>query len=538
MPPTDNEPRDDLPGDDLLAETRSCMDLQQQVVELLVPCLTVIAHPDPRRVGERAGLTALVSGSSEELSRLEPRFAPVGGGEARPLEDPFVSRKPVLLTAGADGAVVVDASQLKSGVLLNQEPVSSPTACSPEELTQGVLIQLANRVVLVLRLTELTTTAPPCAALIGESAGILRIRQEIQRVADLDFPVLLRGESGTGKELVARAIHDAGPRRDQPYRAVNIGAIPGSIAAAELFGATKGAYSGADKSREGYFQQAAGGTIFLDEIGEAPEEVQVLLLRTLDTGQIQPVGAAKTVTANARVISATDANLEAAAADGGFRSPLLHRLSSYEITLPPLRDRRDDFGRLFYHFLEQEFAALSEPNPVGKDKDHPWVPADLVARLAAFHWPGNVRQLRNVVRQLVVGSRGEPQMRLVDKVQKLLDDGSGAPAANDASASTAATPKSDSKQYRQPYEISTEELLAALRAEGWNLNRTATRLDISRTTLYKLIDECPDIRKASDLTADEIKACREKFAGDLAAMADHLQVSPRGLQLRIKKLRL
>jgi two-component system nitrogen regulation response regulator GlnG len=172
--------------------------------------------------------------------------------------------------------------------------------------------------------------------------------------------VLLRGETGTGKELAARALHDAGPRRRRGFLAVNMGAVPPTLAAAELFGAARGAFTGADQKRIGYFTRADGGTLFLDEIGETPAEVQILLLRALDNREIQPVGGGDPQPVDVRLIAATDADLEGAMAAVRFRSTLLHRLSGYEIFLPQLRDRREDFGRLFLHFLSQELEATGQ----------------------------------------------------------------------------------------------------------------------------------------------------------------------------------
>ena len=199
------------------------------------------------------------------------------------------------------------------------------------------MLLLAGRIVLVLH------PMPPAPAreveglgLTGDSAAMAQVRADVRRVADLEVAVLLRGETGTGKELVARAIHRRSPRRSRPYLAVNMGAIPPALAAAELFGAARGAFTGADQRRTGYFSQAHGGTLFLDEIGETPPEVQVLLLRALETGEIQPVGAEAPRRVDVRVLAATDADLEAAIAAGRFRAPLLHRLNGYEIRLPAL----------------------------------------------------------------------------------------------------------------------------------------------------------------------------------------------------------
>jgi two-component system nitrogen regulation response regulator GlnG len=167
----------------------------------------------------------------------------------------------------------------------------------------------------------------------------------------VNAPVLLRGESGTGKELVAHAIHEASPRRTGPYVAVNMAAIPPSLAAAELFGATRGAFTGADHDRPGYFSRAHRGTLFLDEIGETAPEVQALLLRVLEAGEVQAVGGLEPRRVDVRVLAATDADLQGMTAMDRFRAPLLHRLMAGYLQVPALRARREDFGRLLYAFL-------------------------------------------------------------------------------------------------------------------------------------------------------------------------------------------
>ncbi|HEU4537176.1 MAG TPA: sigma 54-interacting transcriptional regulator, partial [Polyangiaceae bacterium] len=182
-----------------------------------------------------------------------------------------------------------------------------------------------------------------------------------------------------------------------------MGAVPKELAAAELFGAARGAYTGSTHDREGLFRSAQGGTLFLDEVGEAPPEVQVMLLRALETGEVHPVGAKAPVAVDVRLVAATDANLESQIRDGRFKEPLLHRLAGYEIRLPPLRERREDIGPLFYHFARGELEATGEARRLAPADPYeaPWLPAPIAARLVRHPWPGNVRQLRNWARQIV-----------------------------------------------------------------------------------------------------------------------------------------
>jgi two-component system, NtrC family, nitrogen regulation response regulator GlnG len=517
----------------------------------LVPGLTILHHPDADRVGERVTLAGLASGRQVKLSRGEPAFSPPGRSLLRPLTAPYLSRRPLRLAPGNEpGGVRLLCAESGTAVVADGEPVAGELEIPPARLERGVVLLLANRVVLLLsRIDPQSMAGAPGFGLVGESATVLALRREIQRVAGLDVPVLLRGETGTGKELVARALHDAGPRRGRPWLALNMAAVPPTLAAAELFGAARGAYTGADRKRDGAFQRADGGTLFLDEVGETPPEVQALLLRVLESREVQPVGSEEIRRVDVRLVAATDADLEGAVAGGRFRAPLLHRLAGYEIRLPALRERRDDFGRLFLHFLRQELAALGETSRLTPPPEaRSWVPASLVARLAACDWPGNVRQLRNAVRQIVIAGRDAGEAGMWLQAERLFQeaaqeaarqarptdsDPAGAPAVP-----AAGSEKRSRKAYRRPEDIDDDDLIAALRANRWLIQRTAVQLGISRGSLYDQIEKSPRIRKASDLSREEIEACRASHGEDLDSVAEALEVSKRGLQLRMTQLGL
>ena len=512
----------------------------------LTPGLTVLWHPDPGRVGERAVLPELTSGRIVELSRLSPELIAPGGSTRRPLEDAHLSRTPVVLRPDGD-AVVIDASSTRTQVEVEGVVETGSRRIALDELDRGVVLLLADRVALLLhRLDPLSEPDLERHGLVGESPGILRLCREIRQVADLDVPVLVRGETGTGKELVAGAIHRAGPRRDGPYLAVNLAGVPQSVAASELFGAAKGAFTGADRARRGYFERAAGGSLFLDEIADVPPDVQVLLLRALESGEIQPVGAGETRRTDARLIAATDGNLESAVSDGSFREPLLHRLAGFVLEIPPLRDRRDDLGRLMLHFLRLELEQVGEAHRLDAPRPgaHPWLPAPLVARLALYPWPGNVRQLRNVVRELVIGSRGSAQVQLRPTVERLLDEAvperlthAGSPAAMSATSTTGGqTPEPGPG--RRPDEINEAELRAALKASQWRPFAAARRLGISRGSIYDLMEKSPSIRNASDLSKDEVEDALDRADGSVEEASLELEVSSLGLRRRLKQLGL
>ncbi len=505
---------------------------------LRLPALTVLYHPDLRRIGARVFLNELLVGREVLLSRNQPELSRPDQLVGQPLEDNHLSRRPVRLRSVEDGGIELLLDGSRTAVVAQGMSVLQEHRFSAAEVERGAVLELSGRVVLLLHMAITPGVTPPRFGLIGDSTGLLRVRADIQRVSDLEVPVLLRGETGTGKELAARAIHDAGPRRSGPFLGVNLGAIPPTLSASELFGAVRGAFTGSVAQQEGYFRRAHGGTLFLDEIGEAPPEVQVMLLRALETGEIFPVGSQAPLRADVRVIAATDIDLEGRVRDGGFRAPLLHRLSGFEIWLPPLRERREDIGRLLFHFLRQELARIGEGHrldPESRSCDPLWLPPRLVSRLARYDWPGNVRQLRNVARQLVIGSRGLPRLETGPQVERLLraDEpaGAGEHPAEDS-------PPFPVARWRRPSEVREDELLAVLRENRWDLKATALALRISRTSLYALIDESPHIRKASDLSAEEIERSFHEKGGDLDAMAEGLEVSKKALGRRLREMKL
>jgi two-component system, NtrC family, nitrogen regulation response regulator GlnG len=497
-----------------------------------LPGLTVLYHPDLQRVGERALLADLAAGRPERLSRLVPRFAaPVSDAVATPIGHLRLSREPLLFETRGDG-ILLRLAASPTTVVADGQPVTGERLFEPAEIERGVVLLLAGRVVLLLhRLDPYIDSALPRYGLVGEHPAMIGLRRSLQQAADAPVPVLLRGESGTGKELVAAALHQAGDRRDGPFLAVNMAAVPATLAAAELFGAARGAFTGADRRREGFFARAHGGTLFLDEVGEMPVEVQTLLLRCLETGEIQPVGEAPR-RVDVRLISATDADLEAAVAAGRFRAPLLYRLEGYCLRLPPLRERREDFGRLLVEFLRQELAAVGESQRLTADP--PWLPAELVARLALLLWPGNVRQLRNVIRQLVLSNRGQNEARLDPALAEALREPKAAPQPLPDSVVSPSSELPVHLKPRKPAEITEDELLAALRATRFRPHAAARRLGIPRPSIYHLMNRSVRVKTAADLSPQELAEARERFGDDLAAMAAALEVSEQGLRRRLR----
>ncbi len=230
--------------------------------------------------------------------------------------------------------------------------------------------------------------------LVGSGSEMQRVRELIAKVAPTNSTVLVRGETGTGKELVARALHEQSLRADQPFVAVNCGALPESLIESELFGHRKGAFTGADEHRVGLFEVADGGTLFLDEIGELPKAMQAKLLRVLESGEIRRVGDNESFRVDVRVICATHRNLQEMVENGDFREDLMFRINTFEIWLPPLRSRLDDIEQLAKH-LYCRFRPSAKP-------DDELFSAEALETLQAHVWPGNVRELANVIEHATI----------------------------------------------------------------------------------------------------------------------------------------
>ncbi len=498
----------------------------------LLPALTVLTHPVLSRIGERAFLADLARGREVSLSRNEPRFSAPDSRAGASLGDLFLSRQPLKLRPLPSGGVRLSRADSPIHTVIDGCELAESRDLSSGELDDGAVLELAGRVALLLHRRPPPLPGPPDGfGLIGASAGIETVRQAIARVAPLSIPALIRGETGTGKELVARALHEHSPRARGPFFGVNLGALTSTLAAAELFGSRRGAFTGSVADQAGFFARASGGTLFLDEIGEAPPEVQAMLLRALESGEILPVGAQSPRRVDVRIVAATDLDLEEAVRTGAFRSPLLHRLAGYSIRLPPLRHRREDLGRLLLWLLRRELERMGEAPPAMDPCGEPWLPVSLMARLAHHPWPGNVRQLQNVARHLAVDGRGLPVLPDLD-LADLLPEPAPLRAPADPAAPEPGHPS------RRPAEVSEDELLATLQAHRWNLKATAAALGIARTSLYVLMERSSRVRPASEVPAAEITAAHARHGGELAAMIADLQVSERALRQRLKDLGL
>ena len=299
----------------------------------------------------------------------------------------------------------------------------------------------------------------------------------VRKVAASSIPVLVLGETGTGKEVLARAIHRAGPRRDAPLRTVNCGAIPGTLIESVLFGHVRGAFTGADRDSPGLFEQADGGTLLLDEVGELSPAAQAALLRVLETKRVTRVGATDEIPADVRVVAATHRDLEAMVAQGQFRQDLLYRLNTMVMRIPPLRERPEEIealAELFAKEASRESGGRVRGIDAGEARE----------RLRAYAWPGNVRELRNVIERAVVVCGGET-IGLEDLPERIRSDAPEPTASAPPGALPPADPDADFKDRVRQYE--TQLILDALERAGGNQTQAAKLLRMPlRTLVHKL----------------------------------------------------
>ncbi|GAB4557435.1 MAG: hypothetical protein Tsb0020_01600 [Haliangiales bacterium] len=506
-----------------------------------VPCLTLLYHTDLGRIGQRAVLDSVMQGEDVRISRCELAFCHPGETQGATLDDPYVSAsKSVRLTMRWPHGLEISADPGLRATL-DSTPLDCARTVALAELRRGAVLVLARRVVILVHLVVAGHPAPDSLGLVGHSDAIEGVRRAVCRVADLDVPVLIRGESGVGKERIARAIHDRSGRAGRAYLAINMAAINRETAVSELFGHGRGAFTGAVSRHAGVFEQADGGTLFLDEIGDTPESIQPVLLRVLESGDIQPLHESSR-RVDVRILAATDADLEAARERGAFRSALLYRLAGFEIHVPPLRERRDDIARLVVHLLGRELERTGESHRLRAPATpaRPWFPPRLMVRLVVHPWKnGNVRQLANVVRQLVIANRGADVLELDQHVRRLLDARRGdAEPVHEGSVSADEAPAKGTNKRVAAAEITEDELVAAYTANQYAIRPTAAALGLPVSSLYSMIEKSATLRTLKEIPTDELVRCAAEAGGDLDALSRRLRVSARALKRRLKDLGL
>ena len=414
-----------------------------------------------------------------------------GNGNAALIEleklDPDVAFCDLMMPPGPDGLATLEAMRargLEAPVIMMSGKAQLSDAVRATQLgafqflekplsPESTLVTL--RAALELRRTQLenrvlrTQVATP-GELVGEGRAMARLRAQIAQVAPADSRVLITGESGTGKELVAAAIHRGSRRAKRAFVAVNCAAIPRELVESELFGHERGAFTGATERREGRFALADGGTILLDEVGDLSLEAQAKLLRVLETGELQRVGAERTERVDVRLLAATNRQLSQAVGAGNFREDLFFRLNVFPIELPPLRDRLEDLPALVAHLA-------ARVKPVGT----PTFTTEAVACFAAYRWPGNVRELANLVERILIISGGAREIG-AEQVMAVLPEAGGAGTAG-RGAPPSATPGLPLSDALDEYE--RQLIRAAMAKAGGNVAEVARILQTDRANLYR-----------------------------------------------------
>ena len=307
----------------------------------------------------------------------------------------------------------------------------------------------------------------------GESRLAKKLQEYIQLVSPTDMSVLIRGESGTGKEYVARAIHNYSKRADKPFVSIDCGTLSKELAASELFGHIKGSFTGAVVDKRGQFEEANGGTLFLDEIGNLSYDVQVKLLRALQERVIQPIGANKTVQVDVRVIAATNEDLVGASSKGNFREDLYHRINEFEILVPPLREREKDLELFINYFMDRANAELGrEVSDLGPE---------VKAVFAAYDWPGNLRELKNVIKRMVLLTQGHTA-----EISSLPEDMVVSMKTKENKNTDQGT-EGDLKSMSEAHE--RQLIIEVLEKVRYNKSKAAQMLNIDRKTLYNKLEK-------------------------------------------------
>jgi len=488
--------------------------------------ITVLWHPEPAMIGSQ--FLHSRSHGELELNRFTPLFCHPGQS-GLPLAVGTISRTPILLRWQDAQSVMLEVPPSRMVVEVNGQEVQQQLSLSSSQIDQGVVISLGRSVFLCLHWMRSLPQFNLIPEIIGVGSAAIQLREQIRQMAKSDLPVLLLGETGTGKELAAKAIHQFSARANAPLVTVNMAALNETLAAADLFGASKGAYTGAAQTRKGYFAEAAGATLFLDEVGNTPASIQPMLLRVLETGDYRPLGASQDCRSTARILSATDQNLY----QGNFNHALLRRLESLVLHLPPLKQRREDLGVLIQHILTREPGEATLASEF---------PGEILNSLFCYDWPGNVRQLAQVIRRVCL----QLQTGQVPDLSGLLEQASlPALTANSVHPklrsgnldstmvggnSAAHPPNSNAQSRKKLHEISPDAVLTAMRNQRWEILAAAQELGVSRPSMYKLIEQHPLIRRAQDIPVTEIQSALLASQQQIDRCAEILQTPAEALR--------
>jgi len=508
-------------SDDALRDPMIDSDAHQEL------CLVIAFHPDISRIGERCSIPC--SDDALLVGRHSPRFSAAGGSQATGVGDSYVSREAFSLQRQSTQwslSRIAGRSRLR----VNGQEIPAREQFSAEQLQQGVIVSLGQRVVLHIRLQHpqplQQDTTGLLASLKGVSPAMQQLRGSTAVAASSSDDVLLVGPTGSGKERIAHAIHGLSSRSSGPWVAVNMAALPVEIASASLFGARKGAYTGADTHRSGFFQQADGGTLFLDEVGDTPAPLQPMLLRALQEREIQVVGG-KTQRVDLRVIAAMEHDPDALREQ--FRPALRYRLGAQEIHLPTLAERREDVALLAADLFNEHARCDGRSWDVGHSEMNVRAWARLFEQLLIYSWPGNIRELQHTVAQISSCSTEELQLSATLKARLAI-----VPLA----PVTVKDPEPD-RQVNEASpmrlaDISDADFVAAWEAAKYEVSAIARQLGVSRSAIYRRLESLRQCRLAADVPLGEMLSALDACRGDLRATAERLAVSQRGLKTRLR----
>ena len=488
-----------------------------------VPALTILWHPDLDRVGEVA---LLEDDGVLGFTRDAPAFFVPGSNVGRPIAHRMMARDPVVGFASAQGRLEIRPGSTDIEVRVDGVRFDRARQLSPAEVGRGVILTVARAFAFCLHSIRHPVTRSPNLGLVGSSDAIDDIRHAITRAAGRADTVLIRGESGTGKELVARALHESGPRVKGPFVPENASRFQRERADDVFFGHERGAFTGATDSQPGLFRAADGGTLFIDEIGDLPSEAQPMLLRVIVDRIVQPLSSTKSRKVDVCLVAATSADLEAARSAERFDKSLYNRLNtSVNITLPPLRERREDVGVLLVHFLriylDADLQRLQD-----QTADSPWLAARDVAALAMHSWPDNVRGLEGVAKKLAIEAGPGARSGTHDWIKNFL-----------AEAERPPPPDAPSSRETKSFAGNRDLLLAALERSGWSNAGAAKLLGYSPSTFSRRLGDDPELRAVTKLRiADMVREEREA-KGDVEIAAKKLGVSPALLARRLRRPR-
>ncbi|HOD65109.1 MAG TPA: sigma-54 dependent transcriptional regulator [candidate division Zixibacteria bacterium] len=425
----------------------------------------------------------MVSTEQPELILLDIKMPGMSGIEVLEKLNKLESRPEVIMVSGhGDTNYVVESIKLGAAEFINK-----PFDVQEIEIHINGVLERRNLRREVKELKSELQAQSAYANFLGDSVAMTKVKEIIEQVADSELTVLIRGESGTGKEIAARSLHQLSARKDRPFIKVNCAAIPRDLLEAELFGYEKGAFTGAHKTKQGRFEIAHKGTMFLDEIGDMPMELQSKLLQVLEQQEFVRVGGITSIHVDVRIICATNRNLEQAIHDKEFRDDLFYRLNEITLFLPPLRERPEDIPLLVRHFIDKYNQLYS--------KDFRELSPSTIDRLMTFSWPGNVRQLENMLKQVAV--RGDESI-IIDLINSaaaaptMPSRSTYTPATTDVGPTNAAGTETYSLKERIGRTVAEEEkrlISEVLTRTNWNRRKAADLLEISyRSLLYKIKD--------------------------------------------------